>query len=191
MNHLSISSAISKPITSLKITSIALLCLLCSACTAIPTNVTPLSQFEVQRYLGKWYEIARLDNSFEKGLTRVTAEYSMRDDGGITVLNQGYSIKDKIWQSAQGKAYFVDTPDIGHLKVSFFGPFYASYIIYQLDNTHYQYAFVTGYNKDYLWLLARTPTVDQQIIQQFIDSAKQRGFDVNKLIMVDQNANEK
>lgn len=95
-------------------------------CVGIPEKVKPVDNFQLERYLGKWYEIARLDHSFERGLTQVTAEDTMRDSGGVRVLNRGYSEKEKTWKQAEGKAYFVQGTDKGYLKVSFFGPFYGS-----------------------------------------------------------------
>ncbi len=162
--------------------------LLMSACTGLPDSVKPVKEFEVKRYLGKWYEIARLDHSFESGLSHVNANYSMRDDGGIRVINRGYSTKEKRWQQVEGKAYFVDTPDKAHLKVSFFGPFYGSYAIFELDHESYQYAFVSGYNQSYLWLLARTPVVEQKVVDRFIQLSTVLGFNTDKLIMVDQKS---
>lgn len=94
-----------------------------AACQSIPQGVTPVSGFDEQRYLGKWYEIARLDHSFERGLSQVTAEYAVRDDGGIAVINRGYSAEKSAWKEAIGRAYFVDDKETAHLKVSFFGPF--------------------------------------------------------------------
>ena len=98
-------------------------CLL-TGCVGVPKGVKPVQGFALDRYLGRWYEIARLDHSFERGLSHVTASYSMREDGGVRVLNRGYSEKKKEWKTAEGKAYFVKGPDEGYLKVSFFGPFY-------------------------------------------------------------------
>ena len=137
--------------------------------------------------MGKWYEIARLDHSFERGLQQVTAEYTRRDDTGIRVINRGYSIKEQRWQEAEGKAYFVDDPDEGYLKVSFFGPFYGAYIVFELDKKNYQHAFISGPNKSYLWLLARTPKVNQEIIDRFIRKASAAGFATDELIFVEQN----
>ena len=165
--------------------AIGLICLLLGACTATPEGVQPVDGFELDRYLGKWYEIARLDHSFERGLDNVSAEYSLRDDGGVSVVNRGYSKADREWDEATGKAYFVGDEDIGHLKVSFFGPFYGSYVIFELDHDDYSYAFVAGYDKSYLWLLARTPTVEEALIQSFIRKAKQLGFDTDELIIVE------
>lgn len=158
-----------------------------TSCVGVPEGITPVKNFELNRYLGKWYEIARLDHSFERGLERVTAEYSLREDGGINVLNKGYSIGQKKWKEAKGKAYFVNSPNIGHLKVSFFGPFYGSYVIFGIDEINYDYAFVTGPNKSYLWLLARTPKLPQEVIERFIQRANSLGFDTSKLIFVNQD----
>ena len=152
----------------------------------MPENVTPVSDFELQRYLGKWYEIARLDHSFERGLTQVTAEYSLREDGGIAVLNRGFSAEDNDWNEAEGKAYFVGDSDTGYLKVSFFGPFYGSYVIFELDKENYQYAFISGPNRDYLWLLSRQPQLDAEVIERFKREAQRLGFDIGELIFPQQ-----
>ena len=120
----------------------------------MPESVRPVENFELDRYLGKWYEIARLDHSFERELKRVTAEYSMRDDGGVRVLNRGQSEENGEWDQSEGKAYFVEESSTGYLKVSFFGPFYGSYIIFHLDQEDYSHAFVSGPDTSYLWLLS-------------------------------------
>lgn len=161
--------------------------LVITGCTGMPEGIKPVDNFDVQRYLGKWYEIARLDHSFERGLNQVSADYSLREDGGIRVLNRGYSLKDNEWKEAEGKAYFVSNTDMGHLKVSFFGPFYSSYVIFSLDTLGYQHAFISGYNNNYLWLLSRTPTVSKKIIDNFITKAKRYGFNTEEIIFVDQN----
>lgn len=165
------------------VTFIALISFFLNACTGTPDKVTAVKGFNVDRYLGTWYEIARLDHSFEKGLSQVSADYSLQTDGGIKVINRGYSAANKNWKEAVGKAYFVSDKNKGHLKVSFFGPFYSSYIIFNLDQQHYQYAFISGYNTDYLWLLSRTPTVSKELIDKFIREAQQRGFDTSRLII--------
>lgn len=157
-----------------------------SGCLGMPESVTPVSGFKLERYLGTWYEVARLDHSFERGLSRVTAEYRLRDDGGVAVLNRGYSKADQEWKQAEGKAYFVNTDSEGYLKVSFFGPFYGSYVIFELDHENYQYAFVSGPDTDYLWLLSRTPSVSREVMQKFAVMAKARGFDTSDLIYVQQ-----
>jgi apolipoprotein D and lipocalin family protein len=154
-------------------------------CVGIPANVKPVDHFKAEKYLGKWYEIARLDHSFERGLTRITAEYSLRDDGGVRVLNRGYSAKDKSWKEAEGKAYFVKGSDQGYLKVSFFGPFYGSYVVFELDHENYQYSLVCGPDKSYLWILAREPKIKGDIKEMLIAKAAASGFDTSKLIFVD------
>ncbi|SDU05009.1 lipocalin family protein [Halopseudomonas salegens] len=158
--------------------------LVLSGCVRLPAQVTPVDNFQLERYLGTWYEIARLDHSFERGLSQVTAEYSQRDDGGVRVLNRGYDAAKGEWSEAEGKAYFVEDSDVGFLRVSFFGPFYGAYGIFELDSD-YQYAFVSGPSSDYLWLLARSPEVDEAVIEHFVTRAKALGFAVDELIMVE------
>jgi apolipoprotein D and lipocalin family protein len=156
-------------------------------CLGTPKGIQPVADFELERYLGKWYEIARLDHKFERGLQNVSAEYTLREDGGVRVLNRGFSTTKNKWTQAEGKAFFVKNQDEGYLKVSFFGPFYGSYVVFELDKTDYQYAYVAGNTTSYLWLLSRTPTVPQERIDDFIQKSKQLGFDTDKLIFVDQN----
>jgi len=153
-------------------------------CVGVPDGVTPVENFELARYLGTWYEIARLDHSFERGLSRVTAEYSLREDGGVRVVNRGYSEKEREWKEAEGKAYFVDRADQGHFKVSFFGPFYGSYIVFELDRDSYQYALVSGPDKSYFWILARRPEMDKELKERLVAKAAARGFDMSGLIFV-------
>jgi apolipoprotein D and lipocalin family protein len=168
-----------------KLSVLSALLIILTACTGKPEGVVAVKEFELGRYLGKWYEIARLDHSFERGLNNITAEYSLRDDGGVKVINSGFSKEDNEWQQAEGKAFFVDETDNGHLKVSFFGPFYGSYIVFELDRKNYQYAFVSGPDTSYLWLLARTPQVDKKVTEQFVKRSQELGFDTSKLIYVE------
>ena len=170
----------------MRIILLFLVSILLTACTGIPEGVTPVTEFQVDRYLGKWYEIARLDHSFERGLEKVTAEYALREDGGVSVINRGYSPEKDEWSVAEGKAYFVNDNNEGYLKVSFFGPFYGSYVIFELDEKGYEYAFISGPNTSYLWLLSRTPTLPQEIIDRFIQTSKELGFDTSGLIIVNQ-----
>ena len=160
------------------------LMLFVSACTGIPEGVSPVTDFSLNRYLGTWYEIARLDHSFERGLERVTAEYSVREDGGIRVVNQGYNSSKQRWEIAEGKAYFTAGSDVGRLKVSFFGPFYGGYNIIDLDHDSYQYALVSGPDTSYLWILARQPDLDPLIIEQLLAKASGYGFDTSQMIFV-------
>lgn len=155
-----------------------------SACTGLPEGIEPVKNFESDRYLGTWYEIARLDHSFERDMDHVTAEYSLRADGGIRVINRGYDTDSGEWKEAEGKAYFVKSRDEGHLKVSFFGPFYGSYAVFELDSDNYQYAFIAGNSTDYLWLLARTPSVSQEVLRQFQRQSASLGFPTEELIYV-------
>ena len=156
-------------------------------CTKKPEGVEPVRDFDIKRYLGTWYEIARLDHSFERGATHVHADYTPRPDGGVRVVNKGFYPQKNRWKEAVGRAYPIGDPTVGHLKVSFFGPFYGSYIVFELD-PDYQYAFVAGYSKKYLWLLARTPFVSDELKQRFVEKAKALGFPVDTLIWCDQRA---
>ena len=165
--------------------SLILLVFFLSGCVGIPAHVKPVDNFKLEKYLGKWYEIARLDHSFERGLTHVTAYYSLRDDGGVKVLNRGYSIKENKWKEAEGKAYFVKRSDQGYLKVSFFGPFYGSYIIFDLDHKNYQYSLVCGPDKTYLWILAREPEIKESLKKILVAKAAALGFETGKLIFAD------
>jgi apolipoprotein D and lipocalin family protein len=160
--------------------------LLLGACTGKPVKVEPVGGFELDRYLGTWYEIARLDHSFERDLENVTATYSMREDGGVRVLNRGFSTKSGQWEEAEGKAFFVGESDVAWLKVSFFGPFYGSYIVFELDTDSYQHAFISGPDTSYLWLLSRTPVVNDEVLQRFKERAEELDFDLAELIEVKQ-----
>jgi apolipoprotein D and lipocalin family protein len=150
-------------------------------CTAIPEQVKPVSDFDANRYLGTWYEIARLDHSFERGLTNVSANYSFNDDGTIKVINRGWSEKDQIWNEAIGKAKFVQDADVGHLKVSFFGPFYSSYVVFYLE-PDYSTALVSGYNNEYFWILSRNTTIPDYKLNKYLRIAEQAGFNTESLI---------
>ncbi len=156
-----------------------------SSCLGIPEGVKPVDGFELNKYLGKWHEIARLDHSFERGLSKVTADYSLRNDGGVQVINRGFSNKKNEWKEAEGKAYFVGEQDQGYLKVSFFGPFYGSYVVFELDKQNYQYAFIAGPDTSYLWFLSRTPTVSEELYAGFIERARQLGFNTENVIRVE------
>lgn len=157
-----------------------------SACTSKPEGVQPVTGFQLEQYLGTWYEIARLPHSFEEGLSSVTAEYSVREDGGVKVVNRGFDAQNEKWEEAEGKAYFVKDASTGYLKVSFFGPFYASYIIIELDE-EYRYAMVSGPDREYLWILSRTPKLRDSTLNALVDRAEELGFDTDKLIYVEQN----
>lgn len=169
----------------LKVGVLASVVLLLSACLGMPKSVEPVANFQIGRYVGQWYEIARLDHPFERGLSRITATYTPREDGGVTVVNRGYAVEDGEWKEAEGKAYFVEGADKGYLKVSFFGPFYGSYVVFDIDRENYEYAFVSGPDTSYLWLLARKPQVGDDVVNKFKQRASALGFDIRQLIFVD------
>jgi apolipoprotein D and lipocalin family protein len=159
-----------------------------AGCTGVPNGVEVVKGFELERYLGTWYEIARLDHSFERGLSRVTAEYQLRDDGGVSVLNRGYDAEAGEWDEADGKAYLSGAPGEGRLKVSFFGPFYGGYNIFALDETHYGYAMVAGPTRSYLWILARSPRLDPSVLERLVARAAALEFPTDELIYVEHGA---
>jgi len=152
-----------------------------------PEKVTAVKNFKLNEYLGTWYEIVRLEHRFEKGMEAISATYSMREDGGVKVLNKGYKTEEKEWSEAEGKAYFVESTDEGFLKVSFFGPFYGSYIV--MDTDYETYTMISGPDLSYFWILSRTPTLDEKILDRLLAQAKEAGFDTTKLIYPDQSMN--
>jgi apolipoprotein D and lipocalin family protein len=160
-------------------------------CVALPEGIVPVQDFELDRYLGRWYEIARLDHSFERGLVNVTAAYTLQEDGRVRVINKGYRPAEDAWETAEGVAAFVGATDVGRLKVSFFGPFYGGYNIIALDKVAYQYALVCGPNRSYLWILAREPQLDGDVIEALVCRARELGFATEDLIMVDQTPVER
>lgn len=160
------------------------LTLLATACTGIPPGHQVVKPFQLDRYLGTWYEVARLDHGFERGLNRVTATYSLRDDGGVRVINRGQDEQGE-WREAEGRAYFVGDSDEGRLKVSFFGPFYGGYNVIELD-PDYQLSLVTSYNHDYLWILARSPNPPKANVDALVAKAASLGFATDQLIWVKQ-----
>ncbi|MFT7227733.1 MAG: apolipoprotein D and lipocalin family protein [Methylophilaceae bacterium] len=167
--------------------------LLLSNCMGVPKNVKVIDGINAEQYLGTWYEIARLDHRFERGLDNVTAHYEKRKDDGIKVTNRGYDRDEKEWKNAVGKAYFlekstVDNTYLGKLKVSFFRPFYGAYNIIALDKEYYNYVMICGPNKDYLWILSRTPELTYPIKQHLVSQANQYGFATDQLIYVNQNS---
>ena len=155
-------------------------------CMAQKVNNSTITNLEPQRYLGKWYEIARYDHKFERGLNFATANYSLMDNGKIKVVNSG--IKDGKLKSSIGKAKFTDNP--GLLRVSFFGPFYSDYRIMLLSKD-YKYALVGSKSAKYLWILSRTPAVPEGTLNHILVEAATRGYDISKLIWVKQGIPEK
>lgn len=155
-----------------------------SSCASIPKGAEPFGNFDADSYLGKWYEIARLDHRFERNLNNVTAEYSFNDNGTIRVLNSGYNYEDGKWESAEGKAKFRGDTTVAALKVSFFGPFYSGYNVIALDD-NYKYALVAGKNLKYLWILSRTTTIPEEIKNDFLETAERIGYDSTRLVWVE------
>lgn len=167
---------------SLAMTALAAVTLITlRSCATIPSGAVAVKPFEKDRYLGKWYEIARMDFRFERNLKNVTATYSVKSDGTIKVDNQGYDYIAKEWKQAIGKAKFAGNPGEARLKVSFFGPFYSGYNVIALDD-QYKYALVAGKNLDYLWILSREKTLPEDIKQSYLKIAKDLGYDTSSLI---------
>ena len=151
------------------------------SCVSIPKGAKAVRPFDKNRYLGTWYEIARFDFKFEKGLDQVTATYSAIDNNTIRVDNKGYSAKDRKWKQSIGKAKLVGSDSEGRLKVSFFGPFYAGYNVIAID-PHYRYAMIAGNDLNYLWLLSREKTMPDEIKEKYLAQAKALGYDISRLI---------
>lgn len=163
----------------------ALLGVLTACSTAPPAGVAVVTPFDAKRYAGDWYEIARLDHSFERGLSHVTARYEPQADGSIRVINRGYDTKKQKWQEAVGRARFVGDSNRGSLKVSFFGPFYGGYHVVALDQEGYRWSMVAGPDRDYLWILAREPRLPDEVRQTLLRQATALGYEVQKLIWVE------
>ena len=160
-------------------------CIGCSVPEELRTDKIPnVKPFDINKYIGKWYEIARFDHSFERGLEQVTAEYSYRDDGKIKVINRGFNPENQEWDEAEGKAWIPDTTNPSLLKVSFFWIFSADYKIIKLDTLNYNWSVVTSNSKEYLWILARKPVLDSQIYNDIIKYLQATGFDISKMIKV-------
>jgi apolipoprotein D and lipocalin family protein len=152
-------------------------------CTHVPEGVQPVGGFDASRYMGTWYEVARLPNRFEKGLEQITATYSLQDDGTVKVVNRGYDVARKEWRDAIGKAKFVGAKDVGALKVSFFGPFYGGYNVVDLD-PEYRHALVVGPDRSYLWILSRDPAPPDAVVQRLKRKAAELGYDTSALVYV-------
>lgn len=168
---------------------VLLLALAASACTGIPKGVAPVDGFDAQRYAGKWFEIMRLDHSFERGLTNVTATYTLagdgRNDGSLGVVNRGFDAKNCRWKEATGRAVFQGAPDIASLSVTFFWPFAGGYHVLALDKQEYGWALVSGPTRGYLWLLARQPDLAPDIRNRLVEHARGLGFPTDELIFVE------
>lgn len=158
-----------------------LLCLLAGCSSKLTVDNSVVTNFDLDRYLGDWYEIARFDHSFERGMDQTKASYTLREDGKVDVLNTG--VKNGKPKEAKCVAKLTDTP--AKLRVSFFGPFYSDYRVMLLDDD-YQYALVGSGSDDYLWILSRTPQISDTVKNKILTEAQRRGYDTDKLIWVDQ-----
>lgn len=146
----------------------------------VKSNLPVIQDFDIDRFLGKWYEVARMDFYWEKGLKNVTAEYTQNEDGSIRVDNQGAKIKNNKPKQSIGKAKFAGEKNAGALKVSFFGPMYSGYNIMHVDED-YQYALIFGDNLDYIWILSRTKTIPYNIKKMYLDYAERSGYDIHQI----------
>ncbi len=155
-----------------------------AGCAHIPDRARAVEGFDKNRYLGTWYEIARLDFRFERGLNNTTAEYTTLDDGRIGVRNRGFDYAKREWREAVGKAKFRGSETVAELKVSFFGPFYGAYNVIALDGD-YRYALVAGKNLSYLWILSRTKEIPDGVKAEYLGRAKALGYDTDALIWVE------
>ena len=164
---------------------LAALLALAGCATAPPAGLTPVTPFDVNRYAGKWYEIARMDHSFERGLSDVSARYTVQPDGSVQVINRGFDVSRQAWKEAVGKALVTGDASRGALKVSFFGPFYGGYNVIALD-PDYRWSLVVGPDLGYVWILARDKQLTPEVREQVLAQARKAGIDVDRLIWVAQ-----
>jgi apolipoprotein D and lipocalin family protein len=160
---------------------------LLTGCQTIKHDLPVVKSIDLNKYAGKWYEIARLPNKFEEGLECVTANYTLLENGKVEVLNQGHLVTNhsKI-KSAKGKAYIPDKTESGKLKVTFFWPFYGDYWIIDLGED-YEFALVGDPSRKYLWILCRQKKIDEKNYLRLLESAKMNGFDISKIQKIDQS----
>ncbi|MDP3637821.1 MAG: lipocalin family protein [Azonexus sp.] len=181
-------SSESLPMSLIRVAILALFfALTLAACsTAPPEGLRPVTSFDLNRYLGQWYESARLDHSFERGMSDVNATYQLQNDGSVKVINRGYDTQRQAWKEAIGRALFIGDSNTASLKVSFFGPFYGGYHVIALDQQNYRWSLVAGPDRDYLWILARDKILPADIREQLVAQARALGFATDKLIWVEQ-----
>lgn len=147
----------------------------------VPDQIKVITPFDVNKFDGTWYEIARFDFKHEKDLSNVTANYSLNDDGSLKVVNKGYNFVKNKWEEAKGKGKFTSSTDQGSLQVSFFGPFYSGYHVVMME-PDYETALVFGDTTDYIWILSRKKTISETVKQQFLSKAKEAGYDLNRMV---------
>ena len=163
---------------------LALLVGVAGCSTSPPEGITAVTPFDIARYEGQWFEIARLDHTFERGMSDVSARYRIQADGSVQVINRGFDTKKNDWKEAIGRAVFTGDPQTASLKVSFFGPFYGGYHVAALDQANYQWALVVGPDRDYLWILSRNKQLKPEVRAQLLAQAKSMGLAVDQLIWV-------
>jgi len=174
---------------TINITAILIIVVSFASCSnsKIMVNNKTVNTLDIDKFLGTWYEVARFPHSFEKDLVGVTATYSMREDGKIKVLNEGYKFTlDGEHKSATGKAKIIDPENPAHLRVSFFWIFYSDYLVMELDNENYQWAVIGSSSPKYLWILSRTPQMEQKVLDNLKSKIKTRGYNIDNLILVEQ-----
>lgn len=158
-----------------------------AACSSTPPDgLQPVTAFELDRYQGRWYEIARLDHAFERGMSDVSAIYEPQADGSIRVINRGFDTERQAWKEAIGRALPVGDRATASLKVSFFGPFYGGYHVIALDRQNYRWSLVAGPDRGYLWILARDRELPTEVREQLVNQARSLGFATEQLIWVEQ-----
>lgn len=168
-------------------TGALLVAIVALGCSSIPKGIEPVENFDADRYLGKWYEIARLDHRFERNLSHVTAEYTRRDDGRIGVLNRGWDTRRERWREATAVARFRGSEDVGALSVTFQWPFSGGYNVFALDHDEYSWALVCGPSRSYFWILAREKSLPDDLIEKLVAIARENDFPVDDLIWVEQH----
>lgn len=165
---------------------VALGMLIFGSCATMPEGATVVKPFDKKQFLGKWFEIARMDYRFEKNLINVMAIYSLKDDGNIRVVNKGFDTVKKKWKMVKGKAKFRNASDEGALKVSFFGPFYSGYNVLAVDDD-YTYALIAGDDLDLLWILSRSKEIPESVKAEYLKIAEDLGYKTSDLTWVTQN----
>jgi apolipoprotein D and lipocalin family protein len=163
----------------------AMFMLMLAGCTGKPDGIDPVRPFDINRYGGEWFEIMRLDHRFERGLSNVTATYTLQRDGSIEVINRGFDREKCQWKDAEGRAVFQGDRDTASLSVTFFWPFAGGYHVFALDQQDYGWALISGPSRKYLWILARQPNLSADVRNRLVDQARSLGFPVDDLILVD------
>jgi len=156
-----------------------------SGCAGKPDGVEPIRPFDINRYAGKWFEIMRLDHRFERGLSNVTATYTLETDGSVEVVNRGFDRKECKWKEAKGRAVLQAAPEVASLSVTFFWPFAGGYHVFALDKANYEWAAISGPSRNYLWIPARRPNLAPARKDHIVEKARKLGFPVDDLILVD------